>query len=261
MREMFLDTCRDAGGQIELLFRTLRHTPRAWRRRSQVGDQVFQSGVQVLHVILLVGLVSGMILALQTGIELKRFGQESQVGYLVSVSMAREMAPFITGIVLAATVGSALAAELGTMSVSDELAALEILSIDRDDYLVMPRMLAMAVVAPMLTIICYAVGIAGGALVSTAQLNVEAVQYFDYALDALEDSIIYLYFPKDIYTGLLKSVVFGLLIATIACYNGIQARGGALGVGKGVRSAVRDAIIAIIIANYFLTYFFYHGTV
>ena len=261
MREMFLDTCRDAGGQIELMIRTLRHMPRVWRRRSQICDQVYQSGVQVLHVILLVGLVSGMILALQTGLELKRFGQENQVGYLVSISMAREMAPFITGIVLAATVGSALAAELGTMSVSDELAALEILSIDRDDYLVMPRMLAMALVAPMLTIICYTVGIAGGGLVSTAQLNVESTQYFDFALDALEESVIYLYFPKDLYTGLFKSLVFGLLIATIACYNGIKARGGALGVGQGVRRAVRDAIIAIIIANYFLTYFFYRGTI
>ena len=259
MLAMILETCREVGYQIELLARAVRFLPRALRRRRQISDQLFGAAVAVLHVVLLVGLFSGMILALQTGIELMRFGQQDQIGYVVALSIAREMGPFITGIVLAATVGSALAAELGTMSVSDELAALEILSIDRDDFLVMPRILSLALAGPLLTIVCDAIGIVGGGLVAQAQLSVEPRLYYDSAFDALQTSESFLSLPKDVYVGLFKSFVFGTIIATISCAVGVKTRGGAIGVGQSTRRAVRDSIIAIIIANYFLTWIFYQA--
>jgi phospholipid/cholesterol/gamma-HCH transport system permease protein len=234
-----------------------RYLPRVWRRRWSVADQLYVAAVQVVHVVLLVGLFSGMILALQTGIELSRFGQQDQIGPIVALSIAREMGPFITGIVLAATVGSAVAAELGTMSVSDELSALEIMSIDRDDYLVMPRLVALALAGPLLTLICDGIGILGGALVAQSQLEVSARLYLDGAFDSLRDTVTWFAFPKDVAVGLFKSFVFGILIATIAAAAGVQARGGALGVGRATRMAVRDSIIAIIVVNYFLTWFFY----
>ena len=114
----------------------------------------------------------GMIVSLQTGIELSRIGQQDQIGTIVAVSMAREMGPFITATILAATVGSSIAAELGTMAVSDELAALEVLSIDRIRFLVLPRLVALAIAAPLLTILCDAIGIFGGGFVAQSQLNV-----------------------------------------------------------------------------------------
>lgn len=257
MRKLIFDTARHVGAWLELGAAALARLPLAWKRRRMIADQLFVSGVQVIHVVLLVGFFAGMILALQTGIELSRIGQQDQIGTIVALSMAREMGPFITGIILAATAGSALAAELGTMSVSDELAALEILSIDRTDYLVMPRVVGLALACPLLTILCNTVGIIGGGLVASAQLNVESQLYYDSALDALTSSGLLLNLPKDVYTGLFKSFIFGGLIAAISCACGVTTRGGALGVGQSTRRAVRDSIIWIIIANYFLTWFFY----
>jgi phospholipid/cholesterol/gamma-HCH transport system permease protein len=234
-------------------------TPGVWRRRAMIADQLFVGGVQVVHVVLLVGLFAGMILALQTGLYLAQLGQQDQIGTIVALSMAREMGPFITGVILAATAGSALAAELGTMSVSDELAALEVLSVDRVDFLVMPRLVALAVACPLLTVLCDLVGVVGGGLVASAQLSVELELYFKTAVEALQDPALLIPLPKDVYAGLLKALVFGLLIATISCTAGIQARGGALGVGQATRQAVRDSIIAIIISNYFLTWALYQA--
>jgi phospholipid/cholesterol/gamma-HCH transport system permease protein len=223
------------------------------KRRRWVVEQLYVSGIQTLRVVLLVGLFMGMIVALQTGIELVRLGQQDQVGTIVALSMAREMGPFTTGIVLAATVGSALAAELGTMAVSDEIAALDVLSIDHVSFLVMPRVLGLAVMAPLLTILCDAIGIIGGGLIADVQLHVSWSLYADSAIDALSTPGKLISLPTEVYSGLMKSFVFGIIIATISCASGLQTRGGALGVGRATRRAVRDSIVAIIIANYFMT--------
>ena len=169
------------------------------------------------------------------------------------------MGPFITGIILAATVGSALAAELGTMAVSDELAALEVLSIDRTSFLVLPRLVALTMMCPLLTILADTIGILGGGFVAESQLNVSLRLYFDSVLEALQTPAQLIPVPKDVYAGLLKSAVFGTLVAVISCSAGLRARGGALGVGNATRQAVRDSIIAIIIANYFMTWLFYQA--
>jgi phospholipid/cholesterol/gamma-HCH transport system permease protein len=171
--------------------------------------------------------------------------------------MCREMGPFITGTILAATVGSALAAELGTMAVSDELAALEVMSIDRISFLVLPRVVGLAVMCPVLAILCNTIGIVGGGLIASSQLNVGSALYYDSALNSLKYEHFFLDLPKDVYSGLFKAFVFGALIAVISCSAGINATSGAMGVGNATRKAVRDSIITIIVVNYFLSWAFF----
>jgi len=245
------------GYRGELFLQVLARLPSTWRRRAQVLDQFWVGGIKVLHVVLLVGFSIGMVVSLQTGIELARIGQQDQIGTLVALTMAREMGPFITATILAAAVGSALAAELGTMAVSEELSALEVLSIDVVSYLVVPRLVGLAILAPVLTILCDAIGIAGGGLVARSQLGIGLELYFNSAIDALQDPSAFFELPKDVYIGLLKSFVFGILVAVISCSAGLRTTGGALGVGNATRSAVRDSIIVVIVFNYFMTWFFY----
>ncbi|MDZ4773088.1 MAG: ABC transporter permease [Planctomycetota bacterium] len=247
------------GFQLELLGAVLIRVGSIPKRWTLISEQVFQSAVQTVHVVLLVGIFMGMIVALQTGIELARIGQQDQIGTIVAVSMAREMGPFITATILAATAGSSMAAEIGTMSVSDELSALEVLSIDRIKLLILPRIVALAIAAPLLTILCDTIGIIGGGFVASSQLNVSWQLYFDSATEALTDQAALIALPKDVYGGLVKAFVFGLLISIIGCSAGLNARGGALGVGRATRQAVRDSIIAIIISNYFMTWLMYQA--
>ena len=246
---------RDQGYRIDLLVAVVARLHHVPRRRRWILEQLYVSGVQTLRVVLLVSLFIGMIVALQTGIELSRLGQQDQIGTIVSLSISREMGPFVTAIVLSATVGSALAAELGTMSVSDELSALEVLSIDRVSLLVLPRVLALAVICPALTVVADAVGIVGGGFVADSQLHVTWSLYYDTVVSALRTPGEILPLPTEIYSGLFKSFVFGVIVAVISCACGLQARGGAIGVGQATRQAVRDSIIAIIISNYFMTWF------
>ena len=253
------DIASALGFQLELLGQVVARLYDLPRRARWIADQLYQASIGTLHVVLLVGFFIGMIVALQTGIELARIGQQDQIGTIVAVSMAREMGPFITALILAAAAGSAMAAELGTMAVSDELSALEVLSVDRVKFLVLPRIVALMLAAPILTILCDTIGILGGGFVAQSQLNVSFELYLDSATDALRDLGTTVPLPKDVFGGLLKSVVFGLIVAIIACSAGLQARGGALGVGRATRQAVLASIVAVIIANYFMTWFLYQG--
>jgi phospholipid/cholesterol/gamma-HCH transport system permease protein len=255
----FLGFAANIGFQLELLGGVVARAGSVVVRWPLIAVQVYQSAVQTVHVVLLVGLFIGMIVSLQTGIELSKIGQQDQIGTIVAVSMAREMGPFITATILAATAGSSMAAEIGTMSVSDELAALEVLSIDKIKLLILPRIAALMIAAPLLTILCDTIGILGGGFVANSQLNVSWQLYTDSAIEALRDQAMLLPVPKDLYGGLLKSLVFGLLVSIIGCSAGLNARGGALGVGRATRQAVRDAIIAIIVSNYFMTWFMYQA--
>lgn len=247
------------GYQLDLFAQTIARLHHVPARARWIADQLFQSAIQTLHVVLLVGFFIGMIVSLQTGIELARIGQQDQIGTIVAVSMAREMGPFITALILAAAAGSSMAAELGTMAVSDELAALEVLSVDRVRFLVLPRLVALALAAPVLTVLCDTIGILGGGFVAQSQLNVSFDLYLDSATEALRDLGTTIALPKDVFGGLVKAGVFGVIIAVIGCSAGLRARGGALGVGRATRQAVLASIIAIIIANYFMTWFMYQA--
>ena len=255
----FTGFLREVGYQLELLFQVLLRLGSIPRRRDLIAEQMNQAGIKVLHVVSLVGLFIGMIVALQTGLELSRFGQQDQIGTIVALSMCREMGPFITATILAATVGSALAAELGTMAVSEELAALEVMSIDRVRFLVMPRVVAVAIMCPLLTVVCDTIGIIGGGFIAESQLKVGLSLYYDSSFEALKGERFLFDLPKDVYSGLIKALVFGVILSVVSCAAGLQATSGAMGVGNATRKAVRDSIIAIIVFNYFLSWIFFQA--
>ncbi|MBL8750532.1 MAG: ABC transporter permease [Planctomycetes bacterium] len=246
---------QDAGFVVDLLLRTVAASPKLVRRVRFTLDMAFNAGVRSLPVTLVVAAFAGAILAMQTGIELRRFGDTAVLGTITALSMCREMGPFITGVILAATVGSAMAAELGTMQVSDEVAALEVMSVDPVDYLVLPRVVALAVMCPTLTVLSNLIGIWGGSVIAEHNLGVSPDLYWISAREALTSSGTML--PKEVYVGLLKAFVFGVAIATVSCASGLRAGGGALGVGLAVQTAVRNSVILIIVLGFIVTWFFY----
>lgn len=248
----------DAGFVVALFLHALRMLPRLPRRRRFLLDMAYNAGVRALPVTMIVAAFAGAILAMQTGIELRRFGDTSVLGTITALSMCREMGPFITGVILAATVGSAMAAEVGTMSVSDEVTALEVMSVDPVDYLVLPRIVAMAIMCPLLTALSDLVGIAGGSLVAQQNLGVSMHLFWNSAREALMSSGTLL--PKEVYVGLFKALVFGTTVATVSCAAGLRATGGALGVGRAVTTAVRNSVILIIVFGFIVTWFFYFLT-
>jgi phospholipid/cholesterol/gamma-HCH transport system permease protein len=179
------------------------------------------------------------------------------VGLAVAAAVCRDMGPFITGIILTAMVGSAIAAEIGTMQVSEEIDALEVMSINPVKMLAAPRIAALTLMCMALTVLVDLVGILGGGLVARAQLGVPLHRYFEFAQIPLRNKDLFGILPKDVYSGLFKSSVYGTIIATVACAQGFRTRGGALGVGRAVRRTVVASIILILISGYFMTSFFY----
>lgn len=246
-------TIQAAGFAMAVGLRTLSRFGHVPRRRRMVLDQMHVCGVKTLHVVLLVNFFIGMILSLQLGYELAQYGQQQAIGLAVAVAMVREMAPMMTAVVLAASVASAMAAELGTMQVQEEVTALEVMSVDVSSYLILPRVLALTLMAPILMVLGAVVGILGGGLIAEVQLGVDISGYLINAVDALKDRWVWwLPVPKSLYAALIKSVVFGFTIAVVGCAAGLQARQGARGVGDATRSAVRNSIILIIALNFFL---------
>lgn len=244
-----------AGFVLDLLFRTFAQIRYLPRRRRFLFDVAFNAGVRSLPVTMIVAAFAGAILAMQTGIELKRFGDTAILGTITALSMCREMGPFITSVILAATVGSAMAAEIGTMKVSDEVAALEVMSVDPVNYLVLPRVIALALMCPLLTVLSNLIGIYGGSVIAEQNLGVTSELYWASATEALRSSSTLL--PKEVYVGLFKSLVFGTTIAVVSCAAGLRASGGALGVGLAVQTAVRNSVILVIILGFIITWFFY----
>ncbi len=247
--QLITGAAHSAGYGVLLLWRSLGWLRALWKRRQEILHQMHASGVLSLGVCLIVAMFTGMILAVQAGRELARYQQQAIVGSLVSVTMAREMGPFMTAIILAACVGSAMAAEIGTMRVSEEIDALEVMSINPVMFLVMPRVVALTLVCPALTILTNVVSVVGGAVVCQSLLGVSYYVYFDNALEILE--------LKDLYSGLAKALVFGMTVATIGCTQGMLATGGARGVGVATRNAVVHALLMILILGYFMTRAFY----
>ncbi len=219
------------------------------RARKEIVTQMFVFGIKSLGVITIVALFTGMILALQTGLELRRFSQEEFIGTAVMVSMLREMGPFMTGLILAACVGSAIAAQIGTMVVSEEVAALEIMSIDPVRFVVMPRLVAMMIMTPLLAFYTCVMGVVGGGIVGSTQLGVAWATYFDNATRWAE--------VKDLMVGLFKAFLFGIIITTVACHQGFATTQGAVGVGYATRKSVIVSFLLILIVGYFVTRLFY----
>lgn len=242
-----------AGYDLVMLWRSVLWIRSAFAKRSEILNQCFIVGIESMPVTLIVTFFIGMILSLQAGIQLAKYGQADIIGALVSISLAREMAPFMTGLIMAANIGSAIAAEIGTMSVSEEIEALEVMSIDVTRFLVMPRLVAMMIMTPTLTVIANIVGNIGGAVIANTKVGVSYASYYENAVHTFLET-------KDIYTGLFKAWVFGIVIATVACGKGLRTRGGALGVGEATRTSVIACFVMIIVLGFFITSMFYGGS-
>ena len=248
-QQWFADSCEGVGYTLRLFFQATARLRRLGRKKQETLHHLTICSFDSMPVVFIIAIFTGMILALQTGIQLKTFGQEATLGLIVSAAMCREMGPVFTSITLAGLVGSTYAAEIGTMKVSEEIDALEVNSIDPVYFLVMPRLLALSLAAVVLTVYADAIGILGGMLVAKATFNVTPEIFLKNAQEALE--------VRDIYGGLLKSLVFGSTIATVACSQGLRTGHGAAGVGHSTLRSVVISFIYILVFNYFLTWILY----
>ncbi|MEW6067455.1 MAG: ABC transporter permease [Nitrospirota bacterium] len=207
--------------------------------------QMIEIGIKSLPVVLITAIFTGMVLALQTYTGFKRFGAEAFVGTVVALSMTRELGPVLTGLIVAGRAGAAMAAELGTMRVTEQIDALETLATNPIKYLIVPRFIAGIFMLPSLAIIADIIGIIGGYLIAVGLLGTSSIVYWKRTWDYLEVS--------DIYNGLIKASFFGATIALISCYKGFYTSGGAEGVGKATTGAVVLSSMTILISDYFLT--------
>jgi phospholipid/cholesterol/gamma-HCH transport system permease protein len=202
---------------------------------------MYETGVRSLPIVLLIGCLAGIILSLETGVQLKRFGQVHLVAGLVALSMARSLGPLLTAIVVTGRVGAAYTAELGTMKIAEEILALEVMAINPVGYLVAPRFLALVVMLPCLTVFADAMGLVGGFLIGTTVYHLSSTSYINTTLDWL--------FLSDILAGLLKSLVFSVIIGMVGCYRALVVEGGPEGVGQATMVSVVTTIVLIIVAD------------
>lgn len=214
-------------------------------RLGHLFAQLEEIGVKSLPVVLITATFTGMVLALESYTGFKRFNAEILVGTAVALSMTRELGPVLTGLIVAGRAGSAMAAELGTMKVTEQIDALYTLATNPIKYLAVPRFIASIIMVPLLTALADGIGILGGYVVGVKVLGANPTIYVNRTFNYLE--------LNDIFSGLLKAAVFGMIIATIGCYQGFYAEGGAEGVGKATTRSVVISSMLILISDYFLT--------
>lgn len=207
--------------------------------------QMLEIGVRSLPVVLITAIFTGMVFALQTFTGFKRFGAEAVVGTVVALSMTRELGPVLTGLIVAGRAGAAMAAELGTMRVTEQIDALETLATNPIKYLIIPRFIAGILMMPALAAVADITGIIGGYFVTVGLFDTSSIVYWKRTWDYLEVS--------DILNGMLKAGFFGASISLISCYKGFYTRGGAEGVGKATTGAVVLSSMTILISDYFLS--------
>src|SRR5690348_11312420 len=222
-------------------------TPPYYPRR--ILRQIVDIGYYSLPVVGLTALFTGMVLALQSYTGFSRFNAESAVATVVVLSVTRELGPVITGLMVAGRVGAAMAAEIGTMRVTEQIDALTTLSTDPLRYLVLPRLLAGLVTMPILVLVADIVGVFGGFLVGVYKLGFNPEAYLNRTHQYLE--------TMDVVSGLVKAAVFGFLVALMGCYHGYYSRGGAQGVGQATTYAVVSASVLILVFNYLITVAFF----
>jgi phospholipid/cholesterol/gamma-HCH transport system permease protein len=212
---------------------------------SDVLDQMDIIGVGSLPIVLLTGFFIGAVMVLQTAAQFERFGQTALTADVVSLALVRELGPSITGLLVAGRNASGMASELGSMIVTEQVDAMRAMGTDPVRKLVTPRMVATVLMLPLLTAMADFLGLIGGYLVSFFTLRLGAVTFWTRAIDILEFS--------DLMQGLTKPIVFGFIIATVGCYQGLNVKGGTQGVGRATTQAVVTASVIILVSNFFLT--------
>lgn len=212
--------------------------------RHDIVEQFNEIGVGSLTVVLLTGLFTGMAITDQSGMTLDQFGARPVVGRLVSATMIKELGPVLTALMLTGRIGSGIAAELGSMMVTDQINALRALGTDPVRKLVVPRMLAGILMTPILTVISDAVGITGGWVVARFRLQVNSGLFWSSVVKGL--------YIQDVWMGLIKPFVFGFIIVTIACHVGLRTSGGTAGVGRSTTLSVVAGSVAVIASDFFV---------
>ncbi|MFM7343808.1 MAG: MlaE family ABC transporter permease [Tagaea sp.] len=222
--------------------------PFYWRH---IGKQMLDIGYFSLPVVGMTALFTGMVLALQSYTGFARFSAESAVATVVVLSMTRELGPVIAGLMVAGRIGASMAAEIGTMRVTEQIDALHTLSTNPMKYLVAPRLIAGTTMLPLLVLVADIIGVFGGYIVGVYKLDFNAATYLKQTFDFLEF--------MDVFSGLVKAAAFGFLISLMGCYHGYNSEGGAQGVGRATTNAVVSASILILVFNYAITELFFAG--
>ncbi len=235
----------ESGKVTVFFFKILMWTFRPPLNFRNILRQTEEVGINSLPVVLIMAIFTGMVLALQSYTGFRRFNAEAFVGTVVALSMVRELGPVLSGLMVSGRVGAGMAAELGTMKVTEQIDALYTLATNPVKYLIVPRFLAALFVMPLLVVFSDIIGIAGGYLVSVKLLGTNPTIYTKRTWDYME--------LDDIYIGLFKAFIFGMIIAVISCYQGFYTSGGAEGVGKSTTRAVVFSSLVILVSNYFIT--------
>jgi phospholipid/cholesterol/gamma-HCH transport system permease protein len=254
---LVLDSLHETGetiafvGRITLsIFWSLRHPRRV--RWGEIAFLVQRSGAEALPIVTLLSLLVGLVTAFSAAVQLRQFGADIFIADLVGIGMTRELGPLMAAILLTGRSGSAFAAEIGTMRISDEIDALTVMGIRPLDYLVMPRIFAVMLALPLLSLYADLAGIAGGMAIAGLSLDLTPAAFFGQLRKVVE--------PWDVMSGVLKSVIFGLLVAGVGCHRGLRTEGGALGVGRSTTASVVSGIFLIVAADsVFVILFHYLG--
>mgnify|MGYP002630689481 CR=1 FL=1 len=238
---------RDIGQMVWLFWRTVMALPKVFRQFRKIEEQFFEIGNSSLLMACILSVFIGGVLALQTGPPLVERGLSGVVPGVVGMSLCKELAPVMMAMLIAGRIGSAMAAEIGSMAVYQEIDALRTMNIDPIDYLVLPRVLAISVALPLLVIFADLVGWIGGAVVcaTNPEITISWQAYFTYLSKAVG--------TEDILNGLIKSFAFAVVIGVVGCHQGLRTIGGPRGIGRSVTKSVVNSIVMILILDYFLT--------
>ncbi len=237
------------GGLTNLTLKTIYLSFVPPYKKERILEQANKAGVDSLPLVSLIALFIGFIFALQTAYFMQRIGSELYIASMVALSIVRELGPVITALVVAGRVGAAITAEIGSMQVTEQIDALETFATNPVKYLVVPRFIALSITVPLLTLYANAVGILGSYVICVYRLGISSSLYLRVTFEAL--------WYKDIYTGLIKTIFFGMIIALVSCYEGFNVRGGAEGVGRATTRSVVFSFILIIVADCIFTALFY----
>jgi phospholipid/cholesterol/gamma-HCH transport system permease protein len=236
------------GGLVRLGWDTLRQAPRRPFERELWLEQLYQLGVRSLTITNVTLLFTGMVLAIQTAYSLHAYGGKAFVGDILALSVVRELGPVLTALMVAGRVGAGVTAELGSMAVTEQIDAMRALAASPVRKLVLPRVGALVLMLPVLTILADTIALFGGLLMSVLEIGQTRTYYLGHVFAALS--------LRDVASGVSKTFFFAFFIGTIACYNGIHARGGADGVGKATTNTVVVSSLSVIISDFFLTKLF-----
>ena len=245
----FLDLLAAVGRLLLFALEALSHLVRPPLHPRIIARQMIEVGYYSLPVVALTTLFSGMVLALQSHTGFSRFSAEGAVASVVALSITRELAPVLAGLMVAGRIGASMAAEIGTMRVTEQIDALTTLSVDPMKYLVAPRLLAGMLMLPLLVLVGDIIGIFGGYIVGVHRLGFEPAAYLEQTWRFIQ--------PVDVVSGLVKAAAFGLLVSLMGCYHGYRSRGGAQGVGVATTNAVVSAAILILVFNFVITELFF----